>query len=130
MGDQGFDDAFNDGLFRTSLSASIRKRPERWPKSPSEMRRYTDYSLNGHLHEDTGAYETAHSDFQLRRPYDTMNQGGRPPYYTQPSFYKPPLQDLASPLNNQLWSNAPYVGPAYWDPARGGYVWIASPRDR
>jgi hypothetical protein len=62
---QGYDDMFNDGLFRSSFRASHLRRPNMWPKSVSEMRVYTSYGGQGmSLGHDTG-----HSTFMLHRPY-------------------------------------------------------------
>jgi hypothetical protein len=60
---QGFDDQFNDGLFRTSLNNSRLERPRMWPKSVSEMRNYTEYGGQGM----TGAPNTGHSEFMVSR---------------------------------------------------------------
>jgi hypothetical protein len=66
MGDsQGFDDQFNDGLFRASLHTSKLTRPRMWPKSVSEMRNYTSYGSEGMAND----YDTGHSSFMMRRPY-------------------------------------------------------------
>ena len=61
---QGFDDQFNDGLFRTSLNNTRLERPRMWPKSVSEMRHHTEYGSQGM----TGAPDTGHSEFMVRRP--------------------------------------------------------------
>ncbi len=108
MGDQGFDDQFNDGLFVTSLHTSIRQRPRMWPKSVSEMRGHTDYGNQG-----MNDWDTAHSDFMARRPY-----------YQQAQFYKPFWHDLSHPRNQRVWHG--FHGHQYYDPSYGGWRWIDS----
>lgn len=63
--DQGFDDQFNDGLFRTSLNNSRLERPRMWPKSVSEMRHHTSYG--GQVMSSN--HDTGHSAYMVRRPY-------------------------------------------------------------
>ena len=70
MGDQGFDDQFNDGLFKTTLHNSSLRRPSMWPKSVSEMRHHTSYAGQGMPREQ----DTGHSDFMIRRP--SARRGG------------------------------------------------------
>lgn len=43
MSEEGFDDAFNEGLCRTSIRTSALARPKQYPKSVSEMRGHTSY---------------------------------------------------------------------------------------
>jgi hypothetical protein len=62
--DRGFDDRFDDGLFRTSLNNSRRARPRKWPKSVSEMRPYTVYGGQG-MH---GSHVTEHSAYSVHHP--------------------------------------------------------------
>jgi hypothetical protein len=63
--DQGFDDQFNDGLFRTSLNNTRLERPRMWPKSVSEMRQHTSYGGQGM----SSNHDTGHSTYMVRRPY-------------------------------------------------------------
>jgi hypothetical protein len=66
MGDnQGFDEQFNDGLFRTSLNNSRLTRPHMWPKSVSEMRRHTFYGGQGM----SSNHDIGHSAYMVRRSY-------------------------------------------------------------
>lgn len=75
MGDsQSFDDQFNDGLFRTTLSVSSLNRPNVWPKSVSEMRGHTSFDGQG----ISASSETSHSDFMQRRASATTSSY---PYY-------------------------------------------------
>jgi len=60
---QGYDDQF-DGHHRISLHNSRRERPDKWPKSVSEMRHHTSYGGQGmDVRHDTG-----HSVYMARRP--------------------------------------------------------------
>ncbi len=63
--DKGFDDQFNDGLFRATLNVSKLTRPDAWPKSVSEMRSYTQYSGNQGMPHN---HDIGHSSFILSRP--------------------------------------------------------------
>ena len=66
MGDnQGFDDQFNDGVFRTALHTSKLTRPKMWPKAVSEMRKHTSYGGQGMA----ANHDTGHSNYMVRRPY-------------------------------------------------------------
>ena len=65
MGDQGFDDQFNDRVFRTTFHNSKQYRPRLWPKSVSEMRPYTSYANQGMTDNDM---DISHSNFIMRRP--------------------------------------------------------------
>ena len=61
--DVSYDDAFNDGLFATSLNNSSLTRPKLWPSSVSEMRGHTSFATAPQLnHLDTG-----HSSFMMQR---------------------------------------------------------------
>ena len=71
--DQGFDDQFNDGLFRTSLNNSRLKRPHMWPKSVSEMRSHTAYGGQGM----SGSHDTGHSTYIAQRPYAPLWSSAR-----------------------------------------------------
>lgn len=68
---QGFDEQFNDGLFRTSLNNSRLERPRMWPKSVSEMRHHTEYGSQGM----TGVSDTGHSSYMVRRPSEPSPRG-------------------------------------------------------
>lgn len=70
-GSQGFDDQFDDGLLRTNLNNSRLERPRMWPKSVSEMRRYTSYGGQGM----SGNHDTGHSTYMTRRPYNSQRVG-------------------------------------------------------
>jgi hypothetical protein len=77
MGDQGFDDQFNEGIFQASLHNTSRLRPHMWPKSTSEMRRYTSYDWQGL----PGDHETAFCDYKMHRPHEGwrwIDGGSRP----------------------------------------------------
>jgi hypothetical protein len=76
MNQRGYDEQFGDRVFHTSIHNSARRRPGKWPKSVSEMRRYTSYDLHGG--DSDPDRETAYSDFQTRRPYDTHGAGYGP----------------------------------------------------
>lgn len=80
--ENGYDDQFNDGIFRASRSASRLERPNKWPKSVSEMRRHTFYGRQGMPTANTRshtyyggqgmstAYDTAHIAYVARsNPY-------------------------------------------------------------
>lgn len=108
MGDQGYDDQFDNGIFRTSLHASARGRPTQWPKSTSEMRAYTDYGFGGM----SEGHDTWHSDFMTRRPYNAMNGNTTAPPAV---FHKPFWNDSANPKNGRVWNG--YFGNQYHDPS-------------
>ena len=96
--DQGYDDQFNDGLFRTTYHTSKQERPKMWPKSVSEMRHHTSYGGQGMARSNDAAY----SEYMDRRASGGSASGGaRAPYYTQPSFHKPFWNDNASQKNGQ-----------------------------
>lgn len=77
----GYDDQFNDGLFRSTLNASRLERPRMWPKSVSEMRHHTSYGGQGMPVENmrnntsyggqgmSNAYDTAHIVYAARPGY-------------------------------------------------------------
>lgn len=65
MGDQGgFDDQFDNGMFRSNLRNGVNRRPQAWPKSVSGMR---GMSLYEGQNMPLGG-EAAHSEFIGRRP--------------------------------------------------------------
>jgi hypothetical protein len=77
--EQGYDDHFNQGMFRNSLHNSVQARPKKWPRSVSEMGSYTDYlitpaSING---------ETQYSKFMSHR---SGNPGGASPHWRDYTF--------------------------------------------
>jgi len=52
MGDNSFDEMFDDGLFRSNLRNTHFERPAMWPKSVSVVRRHTlfgEQGRHGHL---------------------------------------------------------------------------------
>lgn len=60
--EKGYDDQFNDGLFRVTRSTSKMARPMQWPLSVSELRGRTDYGAQG-MHAD---HDVAHSNYRVR----------------------------------------------------------------
>jgi len=65
MGDEGFDDQFDDGLFHATLHGSRRERPDQWPRSVSEMRGHTAHDQKS---TSNGALsDIAHSDQMTHR---------------------------------------------------------------
>jgi hypothetical protein len=70
---KGFDDNFNDGVFRASLRTTRQSRPNLWPKSVSEMRRHTFYGGQGM----SNGHDTGHCDYMVQRPYSRGQQCGR-----------------------------------------------------
>jgi hypothetical protein len=73
---EGFDDQFNDGVFRNSLNNSRLTRPQMWPKSVSEMRVHTSFAGQGMPTQN----EAAHSEFMERRPYNQRSFDSKQPY--------------------------------------------------
>jgi len=74
MGDsQGFDNMFNDGLFRTGLHTSIRARPPMWPAAVTEMRKHTFYGGQGM----SSNHDVGYSTYVTKRPY-VAQQSRRP----------------------------------------------------
>jgi hypothetical protein len=65
-GGKGFDDEFNDGIFRASLKGSSLSRPQKWPGSVSEMRKHTSFAGQG-MPQDSG---DGYSAYMERRPYN------------------------------------------------------------
>lgn len=121
--EQSYDDQFDDGLFGTSLHASIRARPNQWPKSVSEMQRLTSYADQGmHLGHDTD-----HGRYQMPRTGQTAQMGqaasAQHPYYKGQWFWKRPSRDVASTRGGGVWNG--YLGQKYYDNNRG-WVWIDS----
>ena len=148
MGDQGFDDQFNDGLFTTGFHASVRRCPRQWPKSVSEMRQHTSYEGQGM--DDTS--ESAYSDYQSKRTAPRpLGQFSRPswndpssprggpqqlnsvvmtlnpasskkhPYHTLKSFNPTWPNDLGS-NRNAVWHG--YLGQKYYDSYTGTWRWL------
>jgi hypothetical protein len=112
MGEESYDDQFNDGLFRTNTNNSALRRPKQWPKSVSEMRGRTDYGNQGM----SAGWDTALSNYSASRPYNQRAQLGQPrTRYSQPrqapmpwqqrdqQFYMPFWRDLSSPKNQNGW---------------------------
>ncbi len=65
MGEQGFDEQFNDGLFMTSRHITRRSRPAKWPKSVSEMRAGTTFEAQGL----SSQHEENRNSYIGKRPY-------------------------------------------------------------
>jgi len=106
MGDeQGYDDQFNDGLFRKAVHISQRERPAMWPTNVTGMRRHTSHEQGGGA---AFGRDTAHSNYRCRGQVAQQT-----PLYQQgqPRPYKPSWQ-----------------GRGWWhhDPARGGWSWVDS----
>jgi hypothetical protein len=118
MGDeQGYDDQFDDGVFRSTLHASARQRPCMWPRSVSEMRNHTTYWWQGM----PAGHDTGYSDHVTRgRCPQAQHQGHHPQHLDRPFWNEP-----GHPRNNPRY-NPGYSGHAYYDPARGGWVNIDS----
>lgn len=62
--EQGFDDQFNEGLFRTTLNNTRLERPGQWPRSVSEMRHHTSYGGEAM----TNKHDAEHSAYVVRTP--------------------------------------------------------------
>ena len=92
MGDQGFDEMVNDGIFDASRRFGVQAAPDLWPKSVSEMRRHTNHTEQGMSRNS--AWETGHSQ-RLARGFSE-----------QPRFYQPFWHDISHPRNQGTW-----VGP-------------------
>ena len=60
MGDRGFDEQFDDGVFAFGLRSSACRRPSAWPRSVSEMRSLTLYD------QGPRSWDTFHSDYVAR----------------------------------------------------------------
>jgi hypothetical protein len=76
MGDaQGFDNMFNDGLFKTGLRTSIRQRPSKWPAAVTEMRKHTFYGGQG-MSKD---HDVGHSTYTTSRHNMTQQSKPAPP---------------------------------------------------
>jgi hypothetical protein len=103
MGDEGFDDQFDDGLFRTNRNNSALRRPRMWPKSVSEMRGKTNYGGQGM----SQSWDTALSDFSARRPYNQQAAQGPPrpraPPTQQARQAPMPWQRNAAEFNIPFW---------------------------
>jgi hypothetical protein len=119
MGDQGYDDQFDDGLFQTSLHASARCRPTQWPRSTSEMRGYTDYGFGG-MPE---GHDTGYSDYMSRRPYNAVNTVNNA-YATPPAVFQVPFwHDHSNPKNRQ-WAGGYHGAPHRSASHCSGYRWL------
>jgi hypothetical protein len=115
MGDQGYDDQFDDGVFRASRIIGARNRPNQWPKSTSEMRGYTDYGFGGMPDN----HDTGFSDYMARRPYNAMNGTTGPPAVFQVPFWN----DHGNPKNTR-WQGG-YHGKPHPDCSTcSGFRWL------
>lgn len=115
---QGYDDQFNDGNFAASARISARSRPQKWPKSTSEMRNHTDFGFGGM----SEGIETGYSDYMSRRPYNEMS--GNPP----PRFQVPFWNDRAHPKNDPWrgYQEQPHPSSSHCS----GYRWLDGSRPR
>lgn len=76
MESDGYDDAFNDGLFRGAVSAGSRGTPHNWPRSVSELRGRTHYLGQGMSADDVSDGHYAHG---AARPYARQAQLAQQP---------------------------------------------------
>lgn len=59
---RGYDDQFNDGLFRATLNKDKVVTPYKWPKSVSAMRGHTDYTSQGMSNPNS---DVRHVDYRI-----------------------------------------------------------------
>jgi hypothetical protein len=118
----GYDDQFNDGVMRASLSTSTRARPDMWPKSASEMSRHT--SVSDSLQPDD------HDAALLRAALSTSGR-------TRPDMWPKSASEMASHVDFPEQSLGSDVDTAHmrWAmrgsaPAAGRDGWVFMPHSK
>lgn len=125
MEGKGFDDQFNDGLLRSSMSLSRVVRPGKWPKSVSAMRQHTSYGSQG-MRE---GYEGDHIRYRIQGQTWPIEEGN---FYYNPTQRFP--QPQTAPRNYIGCAPGPYgtcrSGPAPYamftpppNPKNPAWVW-------
>ncbi len=123
---EGFDDMFNEGLFRAGLHNSIVSRPAKWPKSTSEMGRHTSYTEQSRAPGDynDGMFRAGLHNTQQSRPDMWPKSVSEMRRHTS---YAPQGMGAGHETAHQAYAEkrAASEGRWVWDPSQAGYVWAS-----
>lgn len=116
----GFDDMFNEGLFKAGFHNSKTSRPDKWPKSTSEMGRHTSYA-EGSAPGDysDGLFQAGIHNTRLTRPDmwpGSVSEMRRHTSYAPQGMGGKEASGPARPPGRGRW---------VWDPAQSGFVWVS-----
>lgn len=133
----GFDEMFDEGLFRTGRHNSTVARPPQWPQSVSEMSRYTTYtesSAPGGYGESMfalddysdGIFAAGRHNTQLTRPEkwpSSVSEMRKHTSYANQGMSMAAGYDTA----HQTYAEKRLAPRGRWVylPAREGWVWVA-----
>jgi hypothetical protein len=122
----GFDEMFNEGLFRAGLHNSTASRPTKWPKSTSEMGRHTSYTEQtrdpGEYNE--GMFQAGLHNTRQSRPDKWPSSVSEMRRHT--SYASQGMGPGEAEAAHQSYTAARAAGRGRWVyiPAREGYVWV------
>lgn len=118
----GFDDMFNEGLFQAGLHNSKTTRPQKWPKSTSEMGRHTSYTEQGRDPGDysDGLFRAGHHNSRQARP--DMWPGSVSEMRRHTSYAPQGMSGREAGAPARVSRGGRWV----WDPAQTGYIWVAA----